>query len=193
MREWRKNERILRVITENGGFMSKLAAFNLQGWIDDHRHLLKPPVGNAIVWEDTEFIVMIVGGPNRRNDYHIDPAEEFFYQLEGDMVLRVMEEEGPRDIPIRQGEVLLLPANVPHSPQRVARTVGMVVERRRRPDELDHLRWYCESCGSVLHDAKMHVKDLATQLKPVIELFYGDESLRTCKICGEVLSPPAEV
>jgi len=173
--------------------MSKLAAFNLMGWIEEHRHLLKPPVGNAIVWEDTEFIVMIVGGPNRRNDYHIDPAEEFFYQLEGDMVLRVMEDEGPRDIPIRAGEVLLLPAHVPHSPQRVANTVGMVVERRRKDDEIDHLRWYCEGCNEVLHDAKLHVKDLGTQLKPIIESFYGDEALRTCNRCHAVLQPPAEV
>ena len=173
--------------------MSKLAAFNLMGWIEEHRHLLKPPVGNAIVWEDTEFIVMIVGGPNRRNDYHIDPAEEFFYQLEGDMVLRVMEDEGPRDIPIRAGEVLLLPAHVPHSPQRVANTVGMVVERRRKDDEIDHLRWYCEGCNEVLHDAKLYVKDLGTQLKPIIESFYGDEALRTCNRCHAVLQPPAEV
>lgn len=173
--------------------MSKLAAFNLKGWIDEHRHLLKPPVGNAIVWEDTEFIIMIVGGPNRRNDYHIDPAEEFFYQLEGDMVLKVMEEDGPRDIAIREGEVLLLPADVPHSPQRVANTVGLVVERRRTPDEIDHLRWYCESCHQVLHDATLHVEDLATQLKPIIEAFYGDESLRTCRKCHAVLQPPAEV
>jgi 3-hydroxyanthranilate 3,4-dioxygenase len=173
--------------------MSKLAAFNLSGWIDEHRHLLKPPVGNAIVWEDTEFIVMIVGGPNRRNDYHIDPAEEFFYQLEGDMVLRVMEDDGPRDISIGEGEVLLLPAHVPHSPQRVANTVGMVVERRRKEDEIDHLRWYCEGCNEVLHDATLHVEDLGTQLKPIIESFYGDEALRTCNHCHAVLQPPAEV
>jgi 3-hydroxyanthranilate 3,4-dioxygenase len=173
--------------------MSKLAAFNLQGWIDEHRHLLKPPVGNAIVWEDTEFIIMIVGGPNRRNDYHIDPAEEFFYQLEGDMILKVMEEDGPRDIPIREGEVLLLPADVPHSPQRVANTVGLVVERRRNAGEIDHLRWYCEGCNQVLHDATLHVENLATQLTPIIESFYGDEALRTCRTCQAVLQPPAEV
>ena len=173
--------------------MGKLAAFNLKSWIDEHRHLLKPPVGNACVWEDTEFIVMIVGGPNRRNDYHIDPGEEFFYQLEGDMVLKVMEDGKPRDIPIHEGDVLLLPGLVPHSPQRQANTVGMVVERQRRTDEKDHLRWYCESCGEILHDAQFHAKDLATQLKPVIENFYGDKALRTCNGCGTVMEPPAPV
>ena len=109
------------------------------------------------------------------------------------MNLRVMEEDGPRDIPIREGEVLLLPAHVPHSPQRVANTVGMVVERRRKKDEIDHLRWYCEGCNQVLHDATLHVEDLGTQLKPIIEAFYGDEALRTCKHCRAVLQPPAEV
>lgn len=171
--------------------MSKLAAFNLKLWIDEHRHLLKPPVGNALVWQDTEFVVMIVGGPNRRNDYHIDPGEEFFFQLEGDMVLRVMEEGGPRDIPIREGEVLLLPGGVPHSPQRFADTVGMVVERHRRADERDHLRWYCDGCGQVLHDESFHATDLGTQLKPIIEAFYDDEARRTCRACGTVMRVPA--
>ncbi len=171
--------------------MGRLAAFNFKSWIDEHRHLLKPPVGNALVWQDTEFIVMIVGGPNRRNDFHLDPGEEFFYQLEGDMTLTVMEDGKPRDIPIRQGEVLLLPPNVPHSPQRQANTVGMVIERVRRSDERDHLRWYCENCGQILHDVSFHAVDLGTQLKPIIENFYGDETLRTCKGCGTVMEPPA--
>ena len=170
--------------------MVKLTAFSLEHWIDEHRHLLKPPVGNAQVWRDSEFIVMIVGGPNRRNDYHIDPGDEFFYQLEGDMVLRVMEDAGPQDIPIREGEVLMLPALVPHSPQRVTNTVGMVVERVRREDERDHLRWYCDQCNEVLHDAAFHCSDIETQLAPIIEAFYGDAALRTCKKCGSVLELP---
>jgi 3-hydroxyanthranilate 3,4-dioxygenase len=171
--------------------MAQLSAFNLKTWIDEHRHLLKPPVGNALVWKDAEFVVMIVGGPNRRNDFHLDPGEEFFYQLEGDMTLRVMEDGKPRDIPIRQGEVLLLPPDVPHSPQRQANTVGMVIERVRRADERDHLRWYCEACGTVLHDVEFHAVDLGTQLKPIIENFYGDAALRTCDRCGTVMEPPA--
>ncbi|MFQ5671076.1 MAG: 3-hydroxyanthranilate 3,4-dioxygenase [Acidobacteriota bacterium] len=167
--------------------------FNLKAWIEAHRHLLQPPVGNAIVWRDTEFIVMIVGGPNRRNDYHIDPGEEFFYQIEGDMVLKIMDQGKPRDIPIRAGEIFLLPAGIPHSPQRQAETVGMVIERTRAPSERDHLRWYCATCGDVLHDESFHARDLATQLKPLIETFYGDASLRTCGRCGTVMDPPAPV
>ena len=168
-----------------------LAAFNLKAWIDEHRHLLKPPVGNKMIWQDTEFLVMIVGGPNARKDYHIEEGEELFYQIEGDITVKVLEDGKPRDIPVREGDIFLLPAGVPHSPQRPANTVGMVVERKRSSDEIDHLRWVCEKCGEVLHDAKFHCKDLGTQLKPVIENYFADESLRTCKRCGAVMQPPA--
>jgi 3-hydroxyanthranilate 3,4-dioxygenase len=173
--------------------MARLSTINLRAWIDEHRHLLKPPVGNTVIWKDAEFQVMIVGGPNRRNDYHIDPGEELFYQIEGEMVLGVMEDGIPRDIPIREGEMLLLPPLVPHSPQRKASTVGMVVERVRRPDETDIFRWYCGKCHGVLHDAALHVTDLAAQIKPVLENFYADERLRTCRACGDVLHPPPPV
>lgn len=170
--------------------MRTLAAFNLKGWIEEHRHLLKPPVGNAMVWNDAEFSVMVVGGPNQRKDYHIDPGEEFFFQIEGDIVVRVMQDGRPTDIPVREGEIFLLPAWVPHSPQRPAGTVGMVIERRRAADEIDHLRWYCERCGAVLHDAQFHCVDLGTQLKPLIEQFYADETLRRCATCGTVMDVP---
>src|SRR5439155_18036645 len=111
--------------------MALPSPFNLKAWIDENRSLLKPPVGNKMVWKDSEIQVMIVGGPNRRKDYHVDPGEEFFYQIEGDMTLRIMDEGKPRDIPIREGEIFLLPPRVPHSPQRGANTVGMVIERQR--------------------------------------------------------------
>ncbi|MBP7148545.1 MAG: 3-hydroxyanthranilate 3,4-dioxygenase [Acidobacteria bacterium] len=170
--------------------MANLSPLNLTQWIDEHRELLRPPVGNSMIWKDTEFTVMVVGGPNQRKDYHIDPGEEFFYQVEGDIVLRVIEDGRGRDIPIRQGEIFLLPSNIPHSPQRPPNTVGLVIERRRRADEIDHLRWYCGSCGEVLHDAAFHCEDLGTQLKPIIEEFYADESLRKCRRCGQVMQVP---
>src|SRR5687768_10135066 len=109
--------------------MSRLQPLNFKKWIDEHRHLLKPPVGNQMVWEDREFIVMVVGGPNSRTDFHIDESEEFFYQVEGDITLRVIEDGQMRDLPIREGEIFLLPPKVPHSPQRPAGTVGLVIER----------------------------------------------------------------
>jgi 3-hydroxyanthranilate 3,4-dioxygenase len=169
-----------------------LAAFNLKAWIDEHRHLLKPPVGNKMIWQDTEFLVMIVGGPNARKDYHVEDGEELFYQIEGDITVKVLEDGKPRDVVVREGDIFLLPAGVPHSPQRPAGTVGMVVERMRKPEERDHLKWFCERCGDVLHDASFHCKDLGTELKPIIERFFADESMRTCKTCGTVMQPPAQ-
>jgi len=162
------------------------STINLKKWIEDHRHELKPPVGNKLVWKDRQFTVMIVGGPNQRKDFHINPTEEFFHQLEGDMVLRVMDENLKRvDIPIREGEIYLLPKLVPHSPQRPANTVGMVVEMQRPEGQLDHLRYYCDRCDHILFDPTFYCTDLGSQLKPLIEQFKGDEGLRTCDACGE--------
>jgi 3-hydroxyanthranilate 3,4-dioxygenase len=168
-----------------------LAAFNLKQWIDEHRSQLKPPVGNALVWKDTEFQVMIVGGPNARKDYHIEEGEELFYQLEGTIVVKVIENGKPKDVVIREGDIFLLPPHIPHSPQRPAGTVGMVVERMREGDELDHLAWFCEKCGHKIHEATFHCKDLATELKPIIEAYFADETKRTCAKCGTVMQPPA--
>ena len=123
--------------------MTQRFPFNLKAWVEENRDLLKPPVGNKMVWQDTEFLVMVVGGPNRRKDYHVEDGEEFFYQIEGDITLRVIEDGSLRDIPIREGEIFLLPPRIPHSPQRPENTVGMVVERVRKPGEVDHLVWFC--------------------------------------------------
>ncbi|MDE2338656.1 MAG: 3-hydroxyanthranilate 3,4-dioxygenase, partial [Gammaproteobacteria bacterium] len=123
--------------------MDALKPLNFPQWIEDHRHLLKPPVGNRRVFEDGDFIIMVVGGPNTRRDYHVDPGQELFYQLEGEMVLKTMQAGRALDVPIRAGEMLLLPALVPHSPQRPAGTVGLVVERQRRSGERDGFQWYC--------------------------------------------------
>ncbi len=171
--------------------MTKLAAFSLKKWVDEHRHLLKPPVGNQMIWKDTDFIVMIVGGPNARKDYHVNPTEELFYQLEGDITLKVIENGEKHDIPIREGDIFLLPPYTPHSPQRPANTVGMVVERRRPEGEDDHLRFYCEKCGDVLYEPEFQLTDIVNQLKSIMEKVWSDEKLRTCKKCGAVLQPPA--
>jgi 3-hydroxyanthranilate 3,4-dioxygenase len=170
--------------------MSRLAPFNLRGWIESNRHLLKPPVGNAMIYQG-DFLVMVVGGPNQRSDYHVNPTEELFFQVEGDVVLRILEDGEPRDVPIRQGELFVLPAGIPHSPQRPANTVGLVVERRRPPDANDHLRWLCKQCGAVLYDAEFHCVDLGKQLRPIMEHFNGSPQLRTCKKCGTVQEAPA--
>jgi 3-hydroxyanthranilate 3,4-dioxygenase len=167
-----------------------LATFNMKQWIDEHRHLLKPPVGNACVWKDRDFIIMVVGGPNARKDYHVNEGEEFFFQLEGDITLKIVEDGAFRDVRIREGDIFLLPARVPHSPQRPANTVGLVVERQRRLGEDDGFVWFCERCGHELHRATFFVTDIATQLKPIFDAFWADPAKRTCKRCGAVMEKP---
>ena len=167
-----------------------LQAFNLRDWIDRHRHVLRPPVGNKRVFEDGDFIIMVIGGPNSRQDFHVDPGQEFFYQLEGDIVLRTLQDGRRVDVPIREGEVLLLPADVPHSPQRPPDTVGLVVERRRRPGERDGFQWYCDRCGHLLHRELLELTDIERQLPPVFERFYASLQRRTCSRCGTVLERP---
>lgn len=167
--------------------MGKLAPLHFKTWIEEHRHLLKPPVGNKVVYEDGEFLIMVVGGPNSRTDFHLDPAEEFFYMLEGDMVLRVEEDGALRDIDIKEGEILLLPAMVPHSPQRKANTVGLVVERRRNQGELDGLRWYCEECATPLYDESFQLNDITKDFPPVFDRFYSSVENRTCSSCNWIM------
>jgi 3-hydroxyanthranilate 3,4-dioxygenase len=169
--------------------MQKLQPINLRRWIDEHRHLLQPPVGNKLIYRDSEFIVMAVGGPNARRDFHIDPAEEFFHQIEGDMVLRLAEGGRIRELPIRAGEILLLPPRVPHSPQRPAGSVGLVIERQRRSGELDGLQWYCEQCNALLYEEYLALTDIETQFPPVFERFFASLEHRRCRQCGTVCPP----
>ena len=158
---------------------------NLQAWIDDHRDLLKPPVGNKCIVAG-DFIVMVVGGPNLRSDYHLDEGAEFFHQLEGEMVLKIQEDGRVRDIPIRAGEVFYLPPGVLHSPQRMPDSVGLVVERRRLPHEQDGLLWFCERCNHKLYEEYFHLKDIETDFPPVFERYHQSLAARTCASCGHV-------
>ncbi len=170
--------------------MRQLMPINFQGWIDEHRHLLKPPVCNKLVFEDAEFIVMVVGGPNSRKDYHYDEGEEFFHQIEGDMVLKIIENGQPRDIRIYEGEIFLLPPRIPHSPQRFENTVGLVIERKRLPHEKDGLRWYCDQCTHLLYEEYFILNNIETDLPPVFDRFYSSLENRTCKCCGTVMDTP---
>ena len=172
--------------------MSVIAPFNLKKWIEENRDLLKPPVGNQCVYKNAEdFIVMIVGGPNSRKDYHYNETEELYYQLEGDITLKIIDDGEPKDIPIKEGDMFLLPPRTPHSPQRGAGTVGLVIEKIRKEEE-DGFLWFCENCGNMLYEEKLVVHDIVKQLPPVMEGFYADETKRTCSKCGAVMIPPGK-
>ena len=153
-------------------------------WIEENRDQLKPPIGNKVLYRDSEFIIMVVGGPNDRADFHINESEEFFYMIEGDMVLRVEEDGVVRDIPIQEGEIFRLPPRIPHSPQRTANSIGLVIERTRREGEIDGVRWYCEQCHAVLYEEFFTLYDIVEQLRAVLERFHADTERHTCKKCG---------
>ncbi|MBS1762954.1 MAG: 3-hydroxyanthranilate 3,4-dioxygenase [Bacteroidetes bacterium] len=170
--------------------MAILSPFNLKKWINENRELLKPPVGNQCIYKQAEnFIVMVVGGPNSRKDYHYNESEELYYQVEGDIVLKIIEDGKPRDININEGDIFLLPPRTPHSPQRGPNTVGLVIEKIRE-DEKDGFLWYCEKCGNKLYEEKLNVSDIVTQLPPVMEGFYSSKDRTTCDKCGETMSRP---
>lgn len=149
-------------------------------WVAENRASFLPPVCNKLLHQE-QLKVMFIGGPNIRKDYHIEEGEEVFYQLEGDMVLQVLERGKHRDVVIRQGEIFLLPARIPHSPQRFANTVGLVIERRRLKTELDGLRYYVGDTTDVLFEKWFYCEDLGTQLAPIIQEFFSSEQHRTGK------------
>ena len=170
--------------------MQIVPPINFKNWIEENRHLLKPPVGNKVVYEDGDFMIMVVGGPNSRKDYHVDPVEEFFYQLEGDMILKIMDRGKRVDVPIKEGEIFLLPKNVPHSPQRFENTVGLVVEYQREEDALDAFQWYCDECHEMLHEVSLDLENIVTQLTPLFDAYWKNMYARTCESCGSFQEKP---
>ena len=170
--------------------MNLLPPINFKNWIEKNRHLLEPPVGNKVVYENSDFMIMVVGGPNSRKDYHVDPVEEFFYQVEGDMVLKVMDNYNRVDIPIKEGEIFLLPKNIPHSPQRFQNTVGLVIEYKREEGALDSFQWYCDQCDNLIHEVTLDLEDIVAQLPPLFDSYWNDIRARTCVKCGSVQNPP---
>ena len=163
---------------------------NFKKWIDENRHLLKPPVGNKVVYENTEFVVMVVGGPNARKDYHYNESEEFFYQLEGNIVVTIQDQGKVVDIPINEGDIFLLPPKTPHNPKRGVNTIGLVMERKRRDNEKDGLLWFCEKCNHKLYEKYFSLTNIMTQFQQTFSDFYGNETLRTCTNCGYIMEPP---
>ena len=170
--------------------MPLIPPLNFKKWIEENRHLLKPPVGNKMVYKDGDFMIMVVGGPNSRKDYHVDPVEEFFYQLEGDMLLKIMDDGKRMDLPIKEGEIFLLPKNVPHSPQRFENTVGLVVEYQREEGDLDAFQWYCDECDDLLHEVTLDLEDIVLQLTPLFDEYSKSLESRTCDSCGAIQELP---
>ena len=166
--------------------MLPLIARDLWKWVEENRDAFAPPVGNKVIWEDSQFTAMVIAGPNARRDFHVDPSDELFYMLRGDMTLEYIEDGGRREQVIREGEILLVPALTPHSPHRPPGSWGLVVEIKRRPEQTESLLWFCERCDAPLHEVTMHVADIEGELKAAIERFDRSPELRTCRRCGHV-------
>ena len=159
--------------------------FNLQKWIADNRDLLKPPVGNKNLYlHSSDHIVMVVGGPNARKDYHYNETEELFYQLKGDICVQIQEDGKVVDISIKEGEMFLLPAKIPHSPIRSEGSIGLVIERKRGVEYMDGLMWFCDKCNHKLHDTYFHLNDVEKDFQPRFRKFYNSQEMRSCDHCG---------
>ena len=162
--------------------------FNLQKWIDENRHLLKPPVGNKNLYVESEdYIVMIVAGPNARKDYHYNETEELFYQIEGSIVVKTQQDGEMVEVPINEGEMFLLPPKIPHSPVRSEGSIGLVIERKRKPKDKDGLMWFSDTANELLYEEYFHLTNIEKDFLPVFKKFYSDEKLRTCPKTGEIM------
>ncbi len=166
---------------------------NLLDWAVANRDQLKPPVGNKYLYDGHDFFVMVIGGPNARNDFHQTNSEEYFFQLKGDIVVRVREDGRIRDIPVREGETIFIPGNVPHSPTRPPGTIGVVVERRRPEGETEHQQFYCEKCGELVYDKEFDCADIVEHFARSMEEFWADAALNTCKKCGTPNGKPTPI
>ena len=166
--------------------MNPLEVFGLWPWIEANRDAFEPPVGNKVIWNDSQFTAMVIRGPNARRDFHIDPSDEVFYMLKGAMTLETFENGKRRVRTINEGEMCLVPALTPHAPHRPADTWGLVIEIKRTPAQTESLLWLCERCDALLHEVTMHVADIETQLKDAISAFDASVEMRTCRACGHV-------
>jgi 3-hydroxyanthranilate 3,4-dioxygenase len=168
--------------------MGPSSTINFPAWIEENQHLLQPPVGNKQLFtEARDFVVMVVGGPNARTDFHVDPYEEWFYQVKGNMHVNTMGPDGLERLDIREGEMWLLPGNVPHSPQRPEEgSIGLVLERVRPEGVLEKFQWYCLECDALVHEVELQVRDIVQDLPPLFEAFYESGSTRICSSCGSL-------
>lgn len=166
--------------------MKIIPPFNLPQWIKENKHLLVPPVANKNLYIDSgDYIVMIVGGPNARKDFHYNETEELFYQIEGEITVYIQYENKKKAMNLKAGDMFLLPAKVPHSPVRTENSIGLVIEKKRNHLPVkDGLLWFCEKCNHKLHEVYFELNNIETDFQKHFRSFYTSKSLRTCKKCN---------
>lgn len=163
---------------------------NLLKWVEENRDSFRPPVGNKYLYDGKDFFVMVIAGPNARNDFHVVNSEEYFYQVKGDIVVRTRVGEKVVDHRVREGETFFIPKMVPHCPMRPPNTLGVVVERTRHAGETEHIVFYCEGCGSLVEDIEFDCKDIVDHFRDTMEAFWKDDARRVCKKCGKRVEKP---
>jgi 3-hydroxyanthranilate 3,4-dioxygenase len=171
--------------------MTPFSATDLKRWVEENRHLYQPPYKtNHVLAHYKEFFVLVLNGPNARLDFHREPGEEFFFQIQGNIELHLKPEGAPRQVVrIREGEMFLCPGGLAHSPRRGENTWGLVIERKRAPQETEDFIWFCESCDEQVLARTVVQGDTGAQVNAIYEAFNADVGLRTCKACGYVFPP----
>lgn len=165
---------------------------NLKHWIQENKAALQPPVCNKLIFPAKDYIIMAVGGPNAREDYHVNEGEEIFMQVEGILSLKIIEAGKPKTITVQAGETYLLAGNVPHSPQRPAQSLGIVIEKVRQPGQRDGFQWYCQQCHEKMYEVFVHIDDIVKQLPEIFNDFYQNSQQCTCQHCGWVAKASGE-
>jgi 3-hydroxyanthranilate 3,4-dioxygenase len=157
--------------------------------LDEARRLAERGQRVSVLWQQTESLVFIARGREYRSEFHINPSDETMYMIKGEMHLHYRTPEGKEQIAvIREGSLIYTPAGVPHSPRFPPDAFALISERKRRDGEIDRFQWYCPKCDTLLHEESFVVRDYADDpVSKAYQKFFGNESLRTCKNCREVM------
>jgi 3-hydroxyanthranilate 3,4-dioxygenase len=176
--------------------MELLSTYHLKKWVQENQSYFNPPFRtNKLLVHHKDFLVMVLRGPNTRLDFHIEPGDEFFYQVEGDMELHLKPEGERRQVvQIKEGEIFVCPGGLAHSPRRFDNTWGLVIERKRRLGEKEEFAWFCEKCDELVLSRIMDPDNIPAQVSQVYQEFNDNDQLRTCLACGYVFptTPMAE-
>ena len=145
-----------------------------------------------VLWQQPDSLAFVARGREYRSEFHLNPSEELMYQIKGEMRLHYRTPEGKEEVAvIKEGSVIHTPALVPHSPRFPPDAYALIVERKRRPGEIDRFHWYCQKCDGFLHEETFVVKDYTEDpVSKAYKNFFDSEAFRTCKKCGTVMPAP---
>ncbi len=146
----------------------------------------------SVLWQDSQSIGFLARGREYRSEFHINPSDEVMLMVKGEMRLHYRTDAGKEDVAvIAEGSTIFTPSGVPHSPRFPPDAFALIMERIRKPGEIDHFLWFCPSCDKLLHDQAAVVDDYHKDpVSKAYATFFDSEALRTCKACGTVMPRP---